>query len=195
MINSPARHIALDTETTGFGVKNNKIIEIGAIEFDPETGLLNGKRFYTRLNPNMVINPMATRVHGMTTKDLKDEPLFGHVADDFLKFIQGGHLVIHNAPRAVELKDNLMQKLGCKDGEPLQIKVSWSTEPMTAHKGDFITDQGYSIAAHNMKDYQQVPDPAMQASTNALAARLKSSLNVDPKMLKTGIGPDATSPR
>ena len=132
MINSPARHIALDTETTGFGPKTNKIIEIGAIEFDPETGLLTGKRFYTRLNPNMAINPMATKVHGMTLNDLKDEPSFGHVANDFLKFIQGGHLVIHNAPFDVSFLDEELARINAK---PLANDIVGITDTLKLAKG------------------------------------------------------------
>ncbi len=127
MTNPSPRHIALDTETTGFGAKANKIIEIGALEFDPETGMPTGKTFHTRLNPNMEIHPRATAVHGMKLKDLQHEPLFSHVAEDFLNFIQGSHLVIHNAPFDVSFLDSELSRVNAK---PLAHSIASITDTL-----------------------------------------------------------------
>jgi len=57
--------------------------------------------------------------------------------------------------KAIELTPEIMEKLGVK-GNVLEIKVSWSPEPMIAHVGDHITDGGYSVSKHDMKDYEVV---------------------------------------
>jgi hypothetical protein len=60
--------------------------------------------------------------------------------------------------KAIELTEVIMEKLGVK-GDTLLIKVSWSPEPMTAKIGDFITDGGYSVSAHDMKSTYEVIGP------------------------------------
>jgi DNA polymerase III subunit epsilon len=95
---SNARMIALDTETTGIGPRYHRLTEIAAVEFDPETGLPTGNNFHVFVNPGREVPPEATAVHGFTWEDLKDKPPFAEVADSFLQFIEGSHLVIHNAP-------------------------------------------------------------------------------------------------
>lgn len=89
--------ICLDTETTGFGPKTNKIIEIAAVEFDPKTGRASGSYYHTYLNPGMPVNFHAAKVHGMTWEKLKNYPDFDSVAHEFRVFIQGANLVMHNA--------------------------------------------------------------------------------------------------
>jgi DNA polymerase III subunit epsilon len=92
------KHIALDTETTGIGPGIHRLIEIAAIEFDPESGLPTGNTYYTLINPEREVPAEATAVHGKSLEDLKDAPLFADVADDLLAFVEGAHVVIHNAP-------------------------------------------------------------------------------------------------
>lgn len=64
--------------------------------------------------------------------------------------------------RAIEITEELLEIFGIEKDQPLEIKVPWDSQPMTAHQGDFLTDQGYSISAQNMKDYAQVRDPKNQ---------------------------------
>lgn len=92
------RHIVLDTETTGTAPGVDRIIEIAAIDFDPETGLPTGRSYHTFLNPEREIPAEATAVHGKTWDDLKDEPLFKDVVPELLAYLEGAHTVIHNAP-------------------------------------------------------------------------------------------------
>ena len=90
------KYIILDTETTGLHVKEgHRIIEIGAV-------LLNDRKksedhFHTYLNPMRLIDDEATQVHGITNEDLNDKPLFEDIAEEFLEFVDGATLVIHNA--------------------------------------------------------------------------------------------------
>jgi DNA polymerase-3 subunit epsilon len=90
------KEIILDTETTGLDPKSgHRIIEIGALEMYDR--VLTGKKFHFYLNPERDVPQEAYRIHGISTEFLQDKPLFSHVADDFLKFILDGTLVIHNA--------------------------------------------------------------------------------------------------
>ena len=91
------RYIILDTETTGLEVKQgHRVIEIGAV-------LLNDRKkteehFHTYLNPSRLIDEEATKVHGITNQDLEDKPYFDEIAEEFIQFVEGSTLVIHNAP-------------------------------------------------------------------------------------------------
>lgn len=91
------REIILDTETTGLNpISGDRIVEIGALEMVNQ--VLTGKEFHTYLNPERDMPEAAYKVHGLSSKFLEDKPLFSEITDDFLNFIDGGKLVIHNAP-------------------------------------------------------------------------------------------------
>ena len=90
------RQIALDTETTGISKdEGHRIIEIGCVEI--ENRRITGNEFHCYLNPEREIDEGATRVHGLTLEKLSNEPLFKEVAKDFLNFVSGAELIIHNA--------------------------------------------------------------------------------------------------
>ena len=90
------REIILDTETTGLNpFDGHRIIEIGAIEM--KNRIITGREFHVYINPKRDIPEEAYRIHGISTEFLEDKPLFNEVADEFLDFIHGGKLVIHNA--------------------------------------------------------------------------------------------------
>lgn len=122
---SAVLNIALDTETSGFGTKNNRVIEIAAVAFDPQTGEPTGDTYYTQLNPQKPISAEATAVHGKTWDMLKDEPKFGDVAADFAKFIEGAHLVAHNAKFDVDF---------------LNMELALAGRPALADLGCTVTD-------------------------------------------------------
>jgi len=91
------RQIVLDTETTGLEpAQGHRIIEIGCVE------LVNRRPteryFHQYLQPDREIDPGAEEVHGITNDFLKDKPRFAAVAQEFLDFVRGAELVIHNAP-------------------------------------------------------------------------------------------------
>jgi DNA polymerase-3 subunit epsilon len=91
------RQIFLDTETTGFYAENgDRIVEIGCVELLHRK--LTGNNLHLYLNPERDSDEGALRVHGLTTEFLSDKPKFGEVVDQFLEYIEGAEIIIHNAP-------------------------------------------------------------------------------------------------
>jgi DNA polymerase III subunit epsilon len=91
------RIVVLDTETTGLNPQEgHRIIEIGCVELINRR--LTGNRFHVYINPDRDIDQGAIEVHGITNQFLEDKPRFGDILDDFIAFIKGAELVIHNAP-------------------------------------------------------------------------------------------------
>ncbi|MEP5763135.1 MAG: DNA polymerase III subunit epsilon [Halieaceae bacterium] len=90
------RQIVLDTETTGLETsQGHRIIEIGCVEL--QNRRLTGQHYHQYINPNREIDQGAIEVHGITNEFLADKPAFAQIAEDFLEFVAGAELVIHNA--------------------------------------------------------------------------------------------------
>lgn len=90
------RQVVLDTETTGLETEQgHRIIEIGGVEVINRR--LTRRHFHVYLNPDRDIDPGAQAVHGITAEFLADKPRFHEVLAEFLAFIDGAELIIHNA--------------------------------------------------------------------------------------------------
>jgi DNA polymerase-3 subunit epsilon len=90
------RQVVLDTETTGIGhEQGHRVIEIGCVELIDRK--LTGKHFHVYLNPERPVDEGAFRVHGISDEFLQDKPLFKDRVSEFLQFVGGAQLVIHNA--------------------------------------------------------------------------------------------------
>ncbi len=90
------KEIVLDTETTGISVKEgHKIVEIGCIEL--ENLIPTKNKFHCYLNPERKVSEKALEIHGYTDNFLSNKKKFSEVVDDFLNFIKGKRLIIHNA--------------------------------------------------------------------------------------------------
>jgi DNA polymerase-3 subunit epsilon len=90
------RQIVLDTETTGLEVsQGHRVIEIGCVELVNRRVTGNDWHYY--VNPEREIDSGAFEVHGLSREFLQDKPRFGELAEDFLEYIAGAELVIHNA--------------------------------------------------------------------------------------------------
>ena len=105
------RQIFLDTETTGLSASGgDRILELACVE------MINRK--LTKINQHFYINPErdsheeALRVHGITSEFLADKPKFHAIADEFLAFIEGAEVIIHNAPFDVSFLNAELAKLG-----------------------------------------------------------------------------------
>jgi DNA polymerase-3 subunit epsilon len=90
------RQVVLDTETTGIGHESgHRIIEIGCVELFERK--LTKKHFHVYLNPQRKVDEGAFRVHGISSEFLQDKPLFKDIVAEFIEFIKGAELIIHNA--------------------------------------------------------------------------------------------------
>lgn len=104
------RQIVLDTETTGLEPEQgHRIIEIGCVELINRK--LTGRHYHQYLQPGREIDEGAIEVHGITNEFLADKPLFASVADEFIAFIEGAELIIHNAPFDVGFIDHEFAQL------------------------------------------------------------------------------------
>lgn len=105
------REIVLDTETTGMDpADGHRIIEIGCIELFNH--LPTGKTWHHYINPEREVDAGAVAVHGIKTEFLKDKPIFGEIVGDFLDFIGGATLVIHNAEFDVKFLNAELKTFG-----------------------------------------------------------------------------------
>lgn len=91
------RQIVLDTETTGIDPKQgHRIVEIGAVELDNRRP--TGRTYHQYINPDRHIDDEVIRIHGITNERVANEPYFEAIVSDFMAFIDGAELLIHNAP-------------------------------------------------------------------------------------------------
>jgi DNA polymerase-3 subunit epsilon len=88
--------VVVDTETTGFSPKTDRLIEFGAAHFDPQTGEL-GDTLHLLINPGMPVPAASTAIHGITTEQLADKPAFAAVAGQIADFVRGKTVIIHQA--------------------------------------------------------------------------------------------------
>jgi DNA polymerase-3 subunit epsilon len=97
MVKATTRQIMLDTETTGIGHNiGHRIIEIGAVEVSNRE--ITGSQYQQFTNPGRDSDAGALEVHGITTEFLRDKPPFAKIVDEFIEYVSGAELIIHNAP-------------------------------------------------------------------------------------------------
>jgi DNA polymerase-3 subunit epsilon len=127
------RQIFLDTETTGLSAENgDRVIEIGCVELLHRK--LTGNNLHLYLNPERDSHEDALRVHGITNEFLKDKPKFGEVVDQFLEYIEGAEIIIHNAPFDVGFLNKELELQGRK---PFTTYVSGITDTLVMAKEMF----------------------------------------------------------
>jgi len=104
------RQIVLDTETTGLEPElGHRIIEIGCVEVVSRRR--TGRVFHRYLCPDREIDAGALQVHGITAEFLRGQPRFADISAEWLEFVQGAELVIHNAPFDVAFLDAELARL------------------------------------------------------------------------------------
>jgi len=113
------KEVILDTETTGLLVKDgHRIVEIGCVEI--EDLIPTKEKFHCYLNPERKVSEKALEVHGYTDKFLSDKKRFREIVDEFLNFINGKRLVIHNAEFDLSHINNELDIIG---KEPIKNEV------------------------------------------------------------------------
>lgn len=104
------RQVVLDTETTGLDPsQGHKIIEIGCVELVDRK--LTGRHYHQYIQPDRIVDQGAIEVHGITNEFLADKPRFSEIVDEFMAFVEGAELVIHNAPFDIGFLDWELQCL------------------------------------------------------------------------------------
>ncbi len=120
------RQIILDTETTGLEPRHgHKIIEIGCVELVERKQ--TGNHFQRYLNPHREIDAGAEQVHGISSEFLSDKPDFLEVVDDFLSYVKGAELVIHNAPFDIGFLDHELQLASESSGRDYGVIADYCT--------------------------------------------------------------------
>ncbi len=105
------RQIFLDTETTGLSPESgDRVIEIGCVEMVNRR--LSGRNLHFYLNPERANSEDAVKVHGLTDEFLADKPPFAAVADEFIEYVSGAEIVIHNAAFDVGFLNEELRRLG-----------------------------------------------------------------------------------
>ena len=105
------KEIVLDTETTGLSVKEgHRIVEIGCLEL--ENLIPTKNKFHCYLNPERKVSEKALEVHGYTDEFLSTKKKFSNIADEFLNFISGKRLIIHNSEFDLSHLNNELKILG-----------------------------------------------------------------------------------
>ena len=113
------KEIVLDTETTGISIKEgHRIVEIGCIELD---NLVPINKFHAYLNPERKVSEKAFEVHGYSDEFLSTHKKFSEIVEEFLKFIEGKDLIIHNAEFDLAHINNELSILGMKKVETKNI--------------------------------------------------------------------------
>jgi DNA polymerase-3 subunit epsilon len=116
------RQIVLDTETTGLEpAQGHRIIEIGCVELVNRR--LTGRHYHQYLQPDREIDEGAIEVHGISNEFLMDKPRFADVVDDFMDFVRGAELVIHNAPFDMGFLNHELKLLGRSEA-PLETQCT-----------------------------------------------------------------------
>ena len=107
------KEVVLDTETTGISIKEgHRIVEIGCIELDNLIPTKN--KFHCYLNPERKVSEKALEIHGYTDEFLEKQKKFNEIGEQFLDFIQGKKLIIHNAEFDLSHLNNELSILGKK---------------------------------------------------------------------------------
>jgi len=108
------RQIVLDTETTGLEpAQGHNVIEIGCVEMFKRR--LTGNNYHQYIKPDRDSDEDAIRIHGITNEFLADKPKFRDITADFLEYIRGAELIIHNAPFDIGFLNAELKRNGCRE--------------------------------------------------------------------------------
>ena len=108
------RQIVLDTETTGLEhSQGHNVIEIGCVEMIKRK--LTGNNYHQYIKPDRDSDEDAIRIHGITNEFLADKPKFRDISADFIEYVRGAELIIHNAPFDIGFLNAELARNGCKE--------------------------------------------------------------------------------
>ncbi len=121
------RQVVLDTETTGLEPRQgHRIIEIGCVELINRR--LTDNHYHQYIQPDREVDAGAMEVHGISNEFLADKPRFADVVDDFIQYVKGAELIIHNAPFDVGFINHELSLLG--QGDPPLEEICTITDSL-----------------------------------------------------------------
>jgi DNA polymerase III subunit epsilon len=187
------RQIVLDTETTGLDASlGHRIIEIAAVEVVNRR--FTDRHFHCYLNPDREIDAGAMQVHGISNEFLADKPRFRDLVGDFLEFVSGAELIIHNAPFDVGFLDAELALVGrdrISEYCPLitdTLKMAKSLHPGKRNSLDALCER-YAVDNSARTLHGALLDARLLAEVYLALTRGQDSLLMD--ALETS-GPSAT---
>jgi DNA polymerase-3 subunit epsilon len=177
------RSIVLDTETTGLNARlGDRILEIGCIEI--RNRRVTGNQFHRYINPERDSEEGALKVHGITGEFLQDKPKFREIAAEFLEYIRGAELVIHNAAFDVEFLD---QELGMIQAAPIAeqctvivdtLKIARELHPGKRNSLDALCER-YEIDHEHRNLHGALLDAELLAEVYLAMTRGQDSLAIE----------------
>ncbi|MBI4294201.1 MAG: DNA polymerase III subunit epsilon [Betaproteobacteria bacterium] len=177
------RLVVLDTETTGLNAKlGDRIIEVGCVEILNRR--LTENRFHRYVNPERESEEGALKVHGITAEFLQDKPKFHEVVADFLDYIHGAELVIHNAAFDVEFLNRELDLAGLPsidghcDGIVDTLRLAKDLHPGKRNSLDALCER-YEIDNSRRTLHGALLDAELLAEVYLAMTRGQDSLAID----------------
>jgi DNA polymerase-3 subunit epsilon len=177
------RQIFLDTETTGLNARaGDRIIEIGCVELIDRK--LTGNNFHCYINPERDSEDGALAVHGLTTDFLRDKPKFFEIQNEFLEYVRGAEIIMHNAPFDVGFLNVEFSRLGLP---PINASVRLITDTLIQakelHPGkrnslDALCDR-YEISNSHRKLHGALLDAELLADVFLAMSRGQNSFAIE----------------
>jgi DNA polymerase III subunit epsilon len=187
------RQVVIDTETTGLDpTLGHRIIEIAAVEIVDRR--LTGNNFHRYVDPERDSEEAALQIHGLTREFLSDKPKFKDVVQEFLEFVQGAELVIHNAGFDIafidwELSLLYMQPVAtCCACVIDTLKIAREMHPGKRNALDSLCDR-YQIDNSARTLHGALLDAQLLAEVYLAMTRGQESLLIDEDMLEITIAP------
>ena len=187
------REIIFDTETTGLDAREDRIIEIGAVEL--EKRFVTGRHFHVYINPDgRSVHPDAFAVHGISTESLADKPLFKQILDDWFAFTADAKLIAHNAKFDVGFFNAEFARLGfppIDNGRVIDtLAMSKRKHPMGPHSLDALCRR-YGIDNSKREKHGALLDSELLAEVyieligGKQAALVLDTANAEPVIVET----------
>lgn len=177
------RQIVLDTETTGLNPRlGNRVIEIGCVELINRK--LTGNNFHCYINPERDSEDGALAVHGLTTEFLCDKPKFAEIISEFLEYISGAEVIIHNAPFDMGFLNSEFARVGVR---PFSDEVACVTDTLVQakelHPGkrnslDALCDR-YEVSNSHRKLHGALLDAELLADVFLAMSRGQNSFSIE----------------
>ncbi len=177
------RQIVLDTETTGLNPRlGNRIIEVGCVELINRK--LSGNNFHRYINPERDSEEGALAVHGLSTEFLRDKPVFAAISEEFLAYVQGAEIIIHNAPFDLSFLNAEFDRLGLERfesyvGEVVDTLVqAKELHPGKRNSLDALCDR-YEISNSHRKLHGALLDAELLADVFLAMSRGQNSFSIE----------------